>query len=520
MNLIRHSVYANGGTFSDPVIHWYAIGVRTLQERPLDSKLGWRFMAAIHGINKPLWQRYGYLTPGEPEPIQSEQARYWNQCPHGNWFFLPWHRGYIWALETALREAIIDEGGPSDWALPYWNYSDNTNPNARVLPPAFRRTDMPDGSPNPLFVVQRYGSGTSPIILDAVDVDINSMNTHFFTSIGMLSGFGGGKTVLLRGRPQAGTGTLEDVPHNNVHGALGGRDNRGPGLMSTTVAAALDPIFWLHHCNIDRLWALWSQTNSDSSDSAWLDGPTDRPMVIPMTDGSDWEYTSQDMLDTTSPELNYTYDELVVTSTRSMAVSTRTSGTHVPSAVRSAGATMASTTSSELIGANSDRIWISGQRTVSELQLDADLFQTVQKSREADLIRSRSTRSITESQAVEQAKQHFLLSLESVRCASDGGIIDVYVNLPEGVEPKSRPDLRAGSIALFGVQEASEPDQPHGGMGIHRVMDITHILENLSDDGDLAEAEISVQLVPRGDLDSAEVTIERIGLYRQDMPTE
>jgi tyrosinase len=28
--------------------------------------------------------------------------------------------------------------------------------------------------------------------------------------------------------------------------------------MSDPGIAALDPIFYLHHCNIDRMWAVWN----------------------------------------------------------------------------------------------------------------------------------------------------------------------------------------------------------------------------------------------------------------------
>jgi hypothetical protein len=47
--------------------------------------------------------------------------------------------------------------------------------------------------------------------------------------------------------------TLESAPHNNVHNAVGG----GPGFMSELLAP-VDPIFWLHHANVDRLWDIWA----------------------------------------------------------------------------------------------------------------------------------------------------------------------------------------------------------------------------------------------------------------------
>ena len=38
--------------------------------------------------------------------------------------------------------------------------------------------------------------------------------------------------------------------HNALHGWIGGH-------MSSPTASPFDPLFYLHHCNIDRLWAMW-----------------------------------------------------------------------------------------------------------------------------------------------------------------------------------------------------------------------------------------------------------------------
>jgi tyrosinase len=43
-------------------------------------------------------------------------------------------------------------------------------------------------------------------------------------------------------------GRLEIQPHDNVHVNVG-------GLMSNVPVAAMDPVFFVHHCQIDRLWA-------------------------------------------------------------------------------------------------------------------------------------------------------------------------------------------------------------------------------------------------------------------------
>ena len=85
---------------------------------------------------------------------------------------------------------------------------------------------------------------------------------------------------------------MEGRPHNVVHGTIGG--NMGDGNR-----AAQDPIFWLHHCNIDRLWAAWlrqgggrrdisttSFLNDDSCSTTrtgprWSRGPGTRWTTLP-----------------------------------------------------------------------------------------------------------------------------------------------------------------------------------------------------------------------------------------------
>ncbi|EXL91305.1 hypothetical protein NOF04DRAFT_18079 [Fusarium oxysporum II5] len=65
--------------------------------------------------------------------------------------------------------------------------------------------------------------------------------------------------------------------HNNVHNLTGGSNYMKPrqgqsggyglGHMSDVPVSAFDPIFWLHHCNIDRLLAMWQCLNW----KAWFD---------------------------------------------------------------------------------------------------------------------------------------------------------------------------------------------------------------------------------------------------------
>ncbi|KAG8921549.1 hypothetical protein FRC01_000192 [Tulasnella sp. 417] len=53
----------------------------------------------------------------------------------------------------------------------------------------------------------------------------------------------------------ASANSLESI-HNNLHNRIG-----DGGHMNYTQYAAFDPIFWLHHCNVDRVLTLWQYIN-------------------------------------------------------------------------------------------------------------------------------------------------------------------------------------------------------------------------------------------------------------------
>src|SRR5688572_14419914 len=131
----------------DETTTWYARAVAELKRRssvdPADPT-GWTYQAAMHGT---------YAPPGT-----AGERRSWNQCQHATWYFLPWHRMYVYLFERICRSVIVAQGGPASWALPYWNYS--AGGTSAALPPAFR---SPSGAPagltdNPLYVVQRRTS--------------------------------------------------------------------------------------------------------------------------------------------------------------------------------------------------------------------------------------------------------------------------------------------------------------------------------------------------------------------------
>jgi hypothetical protein len=124
-------------------------GVRAMKDTsvfPENDPRSWAYQAAIHG---------SYRTPPDRQAQRS-----WNQCQHASFFFLSWHRMYIYFFERILRAA----SGDPDLALPYWNYSDSAQ---RALPLPFRE---PAGTSNPLYVAQRAAGINDGAQLVASDV--------------------------------------------------------------------------------------------------------------------------------------------------------------------------------------------------------------------------------------------------------------------------------------------------------------------------------------------------------------
>jgi tyrosinase len=189
---------------------------------------GWTFQANIHGT---------YDTPARPE---------WNQCQHGSFFFLSWHRMYVYFFERILRAA----SGDPTFALPYWNYSD---PAQRALPLVLR---SPARSSNSLYTARRAQGVNQGFQLAPSDVTFTAAFGFLNFTANPGSGLSfGGQRAPGPGHFLAPHGQLESQPHDIVHDKLGGPT----GLMSDPNTAARDPVFWLHHANIDRIWSQWER---------------------------------------------------------------------------------------------------------------------------------------------------------------------------------------------------------------------------------------------------------------------
>ncbi len=188
--------------------------------------------------------------------------------------FLLWHRAYIHAFELSLRFIMRDELAPlraqrklpvPDWQhfrLPYWDWS-SEDPNIRkqelaaicehfiakgVLPssrsifgapPNLASVDPGIVFQNPFYDHLRnpeiFGSAACPSDLFPLEEAENPMIAAPAEPFTVFN-----KRFL-------------DGWHQTVHQRVGG----GGQTMGSTEYASQDPLFWVHHANVDRLWMVW-----------------------------------------------------------------------------------------------------------------------------------------------------------------------------------------------------------------------------------------------------------------------
>jgi hypothetical protein len=153
-------------------------------------------------------------------------------CKHGGWHILPWHRLYLLYFENACRYALQDK----NFALPYWDWTQD-----RKIPSEFFE-DKALSIPRTMTPSDEIASDFSDakVIRNIIESD-NWISMH--SAPPDKRGFLGASL---------GAGAFESGPHNGVHTQVG-------GIMGDAFLAPEDPIFWLHHSNIDRLWADWQQ---------------------------------------------------------------------------------------------------------------------------------------------------------------------------------------------------------------------------------------------------------------------
>jgi tyrosinase len=268
------------------------------------------------------------LPPDHPHNWFRNAFVHLMDCPHGNWWFYVWHRGYLGYFEQTIRNLSKDP----DFAMPYWDWTQlpqipDSMFNGVLTPtdsayepftkdigtftsyiqPTLKRywdglspaqinqlnlrgytsfeamwndvTGFTATPPPPHINLEnmafaqtpgaRYLTRTNPKLSEQVTYNTSAfmvysglLPTDFYDPINQIS-FNSSKTTSHNTPPNGNTlfSTLEGFPHNSTHNYIGGYGPipKGPWGNMTNNLSPVDPIFFLHHSNMDRLWDVWTR---------------------------------------------------------------------------------------------------------------------------------------------------------------------------------------------------------------------------------------------------------------------
>jgi hypothetical protein len=237
------------------------------------------------------------LPPEDPRNWYRNAFTHLMDCPHGNWWFLVWHRGFLAHFEQICREM----SGDPDFALPFWDWTAEPK-----IPDSFWDDVLDPGHSEYLQSKQAFESALKPAMqtywnglssAQRHQQDLRGFDTfetlwqsasaafrpydesrsltqakpdltgnareyvkpnvvrdllapaEYVTTTGDAR-FGSAEASNHHGHG-AGYSILEGQPHNWVHDDIGG--------FMLQFLSPTDPIFFMHHCNIDRLWDVWTR---------------------------------------------------------------------------------------------------------------------------------------------------------------------------------------------------------------------------------------------------------------------
>ena len=270
-----------------------------MRENGCTDPMSWYYQGAMHWIpdsigKNPLCESYSTVA---------DLKEAWDNCTHSpsgeeKIHFLVWHRLYIWHFEKIVRKL----SGKKDFALPYWGYTNN-NSSDKMMPAMLRD---PRSS---LYEYCRFDSINNGYpISGEIERALDMTKLMTYTDY---------KSFCLN---------INAAPHGAMHDYIGtGNDTTGllqfknpitnsttnTGLMGWVPTAGFDPVFWLHHSNIDRVWQQWTNSNNGKMITLEELKSVEWPYVFFDENGKKVEYTMEEVIKIIY-DMDYDFDDTKV----------------------------------------------------------------------------------------------------------------------------------------------------------------------------------------------------------------
>ncbi|PFH60178.1 hypothetical protein XA68_11339 [Ophiocordyceps unilateralis] len=275
-----------------PQWHLYLLALRAMQLDSDDNPLSYFQLMGIHGAPYIEWNGAGAQVDGDWQ----------GYCPHTEDIFLPWHRPHAALFEQVLvskakqialtyPESVRAEYTRAAETLrsPYWDWArDSRVPPATV--PSKVRVNHSSGAfgnsqvgeielDNPLRTYRfpkavldgKYGK-FDPFrrpetyrcrTAAGFPADANRRLGRFPIGQFVYDVFTGARSFVEFCRGNGGVISLEQI-HDSIHFDAACREH-----LIEVELAAFDPIFMLHHTQVDRLWAYWQALHPDDGDDVF-----------------------------------------------------------------------------------------------------------------------------------------------------------------------------------------------------------------------------------------------------------
>lgn len=362
------------------------LAMQAFQAQDQSSATSYYQISGIHGVPRVDWDGVGQCSScGDAD----------GYCPHDSVLFPAWHRVYVALFEqqfmTVVNQIALsfpsDQqpamlGAASTMRFPFWDWAAQPRPGYPTLPTIvsekYITINGPSGSEtiiNPLFrhdfadasqlvyypftswgVTLRYpnsdaatASSDEANCTSAFDNIRSSLQDQLYQLFSTCTDYLHFSNDDAGSSSTSCSNSLEGI-HNTVHTTAGGPGSSSieGGHMTYLSLAAFDPIFWLHHCNVDRLFAMWQTLNPDSyggsqtapHDTWFIAAGSTQDQNSPLapfhsdTVGTFW---TTEMVQNWSSTFQYTYPEFADSDGSSSAIASYVNVLYGPSATATAG---------------------------------------------------------------------------------------------------------------------------------------------------------------------------------------
>jgi tyrosinase len=367
------------------------LALQQMHARAQTSATSYYQISGIHGV-----PRQDYNGVGQCSTCAGSDG----YCTHDSVLFPAWHRAYIALFEQEFMKIVNNiantwptsgsattratmKNAASTMRWPYWDWAAAPPNGGNMMPNTVSAATIIVNGPtgqqtisNPLFrhvftdssslVYTPFKAWQNTLRYPTSDsADATSNNAQCVANLNTVRAtlkdqiyqlFSTCTDYLHFSNDRAGSSTtscsnsLEGI-HNTIHTTVGGvpsTDVKTVGHMYYLAEAAFDPIFWLHHTNVDRIFAMWQTINPNSYGASqtaphntWTiaKGTTqnaDSPLTPFYKDSSASSFwTTNEVKDWTV--FSYTYPEFVDSDGSKAAMQSYVQKLYGPSATATAG---------------------------------------------------------------------------------------------------------------------------------------------------------------------------------------